>query len=250
MIANIKPGILVAMRTKIVGGVEYQKKDLEPPIDSPDADVKRWETTRVIDDPEEYDRARAARSAAQAVVNRVCVRSDFGLLCPETKENDLNAAIAAARQLASTHNASSTHTQVEVYVLKGRVADSDEEAVKGIAAEVRALLDGMSAGIDAADPEAIRKAATRARRMGAMLDAASAGKVAAAVTEARDAAKQIVRRVIDGSEAAETVVAEVDRTLIDAARFMFLDLDPVAEPSEPMPEESREVGAILTEEAV
>ncbi len=235
MIANIRPGILVALRTRVAGGVEYQREDLDAATeDAPaGATVEKWNTTRIVEDLGEYDRAKACRGAAQAVIGRVCVRTDFGLLCVGSREAELDAAVAAAQELARAHNATAEHTRVEIYALKGRVAETDDEAAKGIASEVRALLEGMDAGITKGDPKAIREAASRARKLAQLLDNETAVKVSDAVAEAREAARVIVKRVIEGGEAVEAVVKEISSEARDAARFVFLDMEPVAEISEP-----------------
>lgn len=244
MIANIRPGILVAMRTRIVGGVEYRREDLPPPEDVREgADARRWETVRVVDDPEEWESARAARGAAQSAVGRVCLRTDFGLLCPESREAELDAAVGASRELAAAHNRRKGGARVEVYVMKGRVASTDQEAARGIAAEVRGLLDEMRAGIGACDAEAVRAAASRARRMGQMLDDDAARAVGEAVSEAREAAREIVRRVGEGGEEAAAVAETLGRAAIDSARCMFLDVDAPAapEPAPPAPRRDLDV---------
>ncbi len=163
----------------------------------------------------------------------MCVRTDFGLLCLASRESELDAAIGAAQELARLHNQGAEHTRVEVYALKGRVAETDDEAAKGIASEVRALLDGMSEGIAKADPAQIREAASRARKLGALLDDATSLKVSDAVSEAREAARVIVKRVVDGGESIEAVVKEIKTEAQETARFAFLDMDPVADIAEP-----------------
>ncbi len=244
MIANIRPGILVALKTHVTGGVEHLREEVAPEATAPEGgSAQTRKTTTIVEDVEELDRARAARSAALAAIGRVCVRTDFGLLCLASREGELDAAVAAAQALALEHNRGAQHTSVEVYVLKGRVAESDAEATKGIAAEVRGLIDGMSAGIAAADPKAIREAASRARKLGALLDESTSLKVSDAVAEAREAARVIVKRVVDGGEEAATVVAELKTEAQDLARFAFLDLDPVAEIAEPI-ESARDLDII------
>lgn len=233
MIASLKPGILVALRTAVRGGVEYRRTDLEPEAPEGTAAIERWETTRVVECPEEHERARAVRSAATNLIRRVCVATDFGLLCPEARESALDEATTAAKALADEHNRTAEHTRVDVYVMKGRIASSDEEAARGIAAEVRGLLDGMERGILAGDPVAVREAASRARKLEQVLDDAAAKKVGEAVSEARSAAREIARRVIDSGEAIETVVTEIRRERIETARFAFLDVDPVTDITEP-----------------
>lgn len=226
----LKPGLLVSLKTSIKGGVNYQRVDLEPEHDTAEgARIARWETTREVPDPTEFERAIKARSAARSVITATCCASSFGLLCPTTREADLDDAITEARKIADAHNAGAALSQVQVYVLVGRVASDDAEAARAIGAEVRELLDLMRAGIAAANPDAIREAAGKARALGSMLDESVAGRVTEAIVEARKAAREIVARVSKAGETAAQVVAECSVARIDAARFAFLDLDDGAE---------------------
>lgn len=222
----LKPGFLVSLKTGLRGGITYNRQELDPDhVDENGARVATWQTTREIPDPAEFERATGARSRARAAVAAVCCPSSFGLLCPTSKEPDLQAAIARARDIVREHNASAAQTQIEVYVLVGRVASDDAEAARAIGSEVRGLLEAMRAGIAAADPSAIREAATRAKNLGGMLSPDVSGQVSAAIVEARAAARAIAKRVQKAGELAADVVAQCSTTRIESARFSFLDFD-------------------------
>lgn len=223
---TLRPGLLVSLKTSVKGGVAYRRVDLDPEHETPEGTQEaRWETTRTIEDPAEFERAVKVRSKCRSVVTAVCAASDFGLLCPTLREKELEAATAEARKIAAEFNASATRCQIEVYTLVGRVASDDAEAARAINSEVRELLDAMEAGAKAADPEAIRAAANRARSLGAMLTEEAAGKVNSAIEQARAAAREIVKRVSKAGELAATVAAELKVDAIQTARFAFLDLD-------------------------
>ena len=240
MIANIKPGILVALKTTVSGGVEHLREELAPEAAAPEAGSARThKTTTIVENVEDHESAKVARSAARSTIARVCVLTDFGLLCPAEKEADLDEAIDAAQEMADKHNASSDTTRVSIFVMKGRVAETDDEAARGIAAEVRGLLETMDRGVAEGNVEAVRAAANRARKLTQVLDESAGNKLADAVAEARDAAREIVKRVIDGGEALEIVVREIKTEARDTARFAFLDTGdepaPVAAIAEPLP---------------
>lgn len=223
--STIRPGILVAVKSSVTGGVDYTVSDL--PVDyngENGSTVERWETTKVVIDPKEHEAAIRARGKALSAIRAVCYATSFGLLCPEEREVQLDEAIQRARELATTHNAGATHTRVVIRVLKGRVADSDEQAARAIGAEVVSLIDSMSTAIDRLDPAAIRDAANRARQVQAMLTEDLGRKVGEAVAAARKAATQIVRRVEKGGEEAAIVLADIQRDAIETARYAFLDL--------------------------
>ena len=225
----LKPGLLVSLKTSVRGGVDYQRQEIGQDHTTAEGErVAKWETTRTITDPAEYERAVQARGKARNTITTVCCDSSFGLLCPDTREQELQAAIEAARQLANDYNKTAAASRIEVYVLLGRVAQNDVEAARAISAEVRELLDDMKAGITSADPEIIRDAANKARQIGGMLTDETAAQVSAAVNEARKAARDIVKRVEKAGEQAGKVVAELSIKSIEAARFAFLDMGDTA----------------------
>ena len=232
--STLKPGLLVSLKTSVRGGADYQRNEIEADHATETGErIAKWETTRTIADPEEYERAIQARGKARNTVSAVCCASSFGLLCPSARELELQQAIEAARQIAEEYNRTATVSRVEVYVLLGRVAQDDVEATRAIGAEVRDLLESMQAGIKLADPEIIRDAASKARAIGGMLTEQAAERVSAAVSEARKAARDIVRRVEKAGEISTKVVAELSVKAINEARFAFLDLDaPAAVTSE------------------
>jgi len=231
MLANLKtstlrPGLLVSVKTSIRGNVKYDAVILEGEHVTDDGAMeKRWETTKTVADPAEHDRAVKARSKALATVRGVCSHSAFGLLCPENKTAELDAAIAEARKIADAFNETAGLTRLSVNILAGRVAQDDVEAVRAINGEIRDLMDDMSEGVANLSVKKIRDAANKARSLGAMLTPDASAKVKGAIEAARKAARDIVK-------AGEQAAVEVDRAAIKAiteSRTAFLDLDDAGE---------------------
>lgn len=223
----IRPGLLVSLKSSVAGGVTYQRVELE--VDAATAageaaDVQRWETTKTVDDKEEHERATKCRSKALGLIRKVCQATSFGLLCPESQEGALDAAVTAARQLVDAHNESASSTRVGLYVIKGRVASNDAEAAKAITSEIAGLVIQMTNGINTFDPKAIREAADKARELSAMLSEDKQEKVNAAIAQARAAARTIVKRIQNEGEARETVLLDIQRGQIESARIAFLDM--------------------------
>lgn len=243
----IRPGLLVALKSTVSGGVQYKRIDLDAPGEAATgttagdpALVTRWETTRIIDDPAEHERAVKARGKAVGEIRSACSVTTFGLLCPVDREAELDAAVSRARAIVDAHNANATCTRIAIYTIKGRIASTDEEAARSIASEVTALLDTMSRGIDQMDVKAIREAATRAAEMGAMLGNEQVERVTSAVEQARKAARTIVKRIEKKGEDAAAVLQDIQRGEIEKARFAFLDMDtPAIEISAPVADVGR-----------
>jgi hypothetical protein len=220
----IRPGLLVSLKSTLRGGVQYQKQTIQPETAVGASTVASWNTTREIADAQEHARAVVARGKARALITRVCCPSSFGLLCPVDSEQALAAAILEAQAVANAHNATSRHTRVDLYCFTGRIADSDEQAARAIASEVRDLIRDMERGIRAANPDVIRAAANSARALAGMLSDETERKVSLAIAEARRAARTIVSRVEKAGEVAAEVVADLKMEALQSARFAVLDM--------------------------
>lgn len=227
---TLRPGLLVSLKTSVRGNIDYQKRTIEQDTTTETGALRaKWETTRIISDPAEHEAAEKARSKASSLVRGVCVRSEFGLLCAEKDAEQLEDAIRQARIVADEFNATARLSHVSVYVITGRVAGDDVEAVRAINSEVRDLLENMAAGVQAFDVDRIRDAANRARNIGAMLPTETQAKVQQAIDAARSAARQMVKA---GETAAQEIDAAALRRITDA-RTAFLDLDDAQEIATP-----------------
>lgn len=219
---TLRPGLLVSLKTSVTGNVKYRKEEIVR--DHLTEDGRReaaWQTERVINDPKEHEDATTLRSKASGIIRRVCAHSAFGLLCPEDRTTELDDAIGEARRLVDEFNRSAKITRVGIYVMAGRIAPDDVEAVRAINSELRDMMQDMETGLQNLDVKAVREAASRARRIGTMLSPEAAARVQLAIDTARGAANRI-------NAAGEQAAAEIDRAAIKRigeTRMSFLDLD-------------------------
>lgn len=227
---TLRPGLLVSLKTTLTGNINYAKRTIEAEhVTATGAARAKWETERTISDPAEHENAEKARAKAGSLIRSVCARSAFGLLCAEQDADKLEDAIREARQIADDFNKTARLSHVAVYIICGRVAPDDVEAVRAINSEIRDLMSDMADGVRALDVEKIRDAANRAKNVGAMLPTETMARVQAAIDVARKAARQIVKA---GEQAAIEVDEQVIRQ-ITQARTAFLDLDDAREVETP-----------------
>jgi len=220
-VETLRPGFLISLKTSVKGNVKYDKRDIASETTADGKQVAEWETKRVIADPVEFKKAGEARGKARSLINSVCVASAFGLLCPEAGQAELDAAVKAAHEVVDNFNSTATLTRVSVYVMVGKIAADDVEAVRAINSEVSDLLGQMQDGLKNLDVKAIRDAANKAKGIGQMLSPDAAVRIQLAIDAARSSARKIV-------QAGETAAAEIDLRAIRAvteARTAFLDLD-------------------------
>jgi hypothetical protein len=227
----------VSLKTTVKGGIRYYRTDLEDEEVAEETEgiaasiagnleeVTRWKTTRVIDDVAERERAMTARNEGARLVRGICSETGLGLLCPVSREDELNEAIKRARQIATEFNETAATNRLSIYALKGRIAETDEEATRALTAEVRGLLEQMDGGIRDLDVKKIRDAASKARAMGQMLDVSQQERVGDAITAARKAAREITKRVTKAGEDGGVVLRDLYVKPIDNARFAFIDSD-------------------------
>jgi hypothetical protein len=217
--STLRPGFLVSLKTSCRGNVSYDKVDLENERTGVTSKAK-WETTRTIADLAEFEAAKKAQTRASHSIRSVCTLSAFGLLCPESEGERLEQAIADARQIVDEFNSTAGLTRLHVYVIAGKIAQDDVEAIRAINSEVRELMEDMATGIKNLDVKVIRDAATKAKQLGNMLSPEAEARVRIAIDTARDAAKQIVKA---GESAAIEIDARAIRKITEA-RTAFLDM--------------------------
>lgn len=236
--STLRPGLLVALKTSVRGNVQYRKVTIEADHETDVGErLARWETERRIVDPKEHEEATTLRSKARTIIAGVCANSAFGLLCPEDKAEDLARAVEKARLLADDFNARARLTRIDLYIMTGRIAPDDAEAIRAINSEMRDLMDSMQRGLQNLDVKTVRDAANRARSVGQMLSPKAQERVSLAIEAARSAARKIIK-------AGETAGAEIDAqaiTFIQQQRTAFLDLDGAAEIEAPVAAEGRAV---------
>lgn len=236
--STLRPGLLVALKTSVKGNVQYKKVTIEADHETDVGErLAKWETERRIVDPREHEEATTLRSKARTIISGVCANSAFGLLCPEDKEEELARAVEKARLLADDFNARARLTRIDLYVITGRIAPDDAEAIRAINSEMRDLMDTMQRGLQNLDVQTVRDAANKARNVGQMLSPKAQERVALAIEAARSAARKITK-------AGETGVAEIDAqtiAFIQQQRTAFLDLDGGAEIEAPVAAEGRAV---------
>jgi hypothetical protein len=220
--STLRPGLLVSLKTSIHGNVAYKVNEIEEDhLDDDGVRRATWQTERTIRDPAEHEEAIKVRTRCRSLITGVCSTSSFGLLCPEAWEGRLADAVEEAQEMVAAFNRRAALTRISVYVLVGRIAESDSEAVRASNSDIRELLDTMESGLTRMDVKMVREAATRARSLGAMLSEDASEQVAEAITMARRAARVIVRAGAEG----ETEINKEALDVLARARVSFLDLD-------------------------
>jgi hypothetical protein len=229
--STLRPGLLVSLKTSIRGNVQYVRRDMkvEKKVLKNGEEHAKWETERTIANKAEHERACQTRSLCRMAITRPCASSAFGLLCPEALADELEQGIAESNRLVDEFNATAELTRLSVYVMKGKIAQDDVEAVKAINSEVRELLQTMEEGLKNLDAKSVREAASKAKNIGSMLAPDAEAKVRIAIDAARASATAIAK----AGEQASLVVDTITIKKIAEQRTAFLDMGEAQEIATP-----------------
>lgn len=217
---TIRPGYLVNIRTSIKGNVEYTKSE-ETVRTEGGTEVSEWTTERLVKNAKEQAEAVEIRSKARQMVAGICIQTEFAMLCLASRRAELDEAFDRARALCVEFNRNSTYTRIKFVGVAGFIADNDETAIKAIRSEMTELLEEITAGIDGLDPERVKDAAARAKKIGNMLPDEMQVRLNDTLKDVRKVAKKMV-------EAGEQVAIEIDAEVLNKitfARTAFLDID-------------------------
>lgn len=222
---TIRPGHLVTLSTKIIGGRTYEREDLSDERTESGAEVEEWRTVKVTTDPEEYERAVQVRSRVRSLFKSAAVQTPFGLICPTEDIAALDAAQEQAAVLVREFNDTASTCEVHFTTLRGEIAESTREAIRAIREETAELLRSLDDASRAGEVRTIREIATRATQMGKLLAEESAGRdsLTQAVNAARRVARDIVRRVEKSGEEMAEVLEQANLSPISQARFLFME---------------------------
>lgn len=219
---TLRPGLLVGMSTSLHGNVRYQVEEIKAAsVTSAGTLESEWNTRKTVIDPAEHEAAIKERTKIRGLILSVCSRSEFGLLCPNNKQDELREAISEARELSDKFNRRAKTTHIRFNVICGRIAQDDVETVRAITGEVRSLMEAMQDGVKSLDVKTIRDAANKAKQVGEMLSPEAAKRLEVAITVARQSARKIAK-------AGDVAAKEIDRAAlrkISQARTSFLDIN-------------------------
>lgn len=221
-IRTLKPGILVSLKTHQAGNRSYKKREIETAhITDSGTEVSRWDTTRIVFDPEEAKEAGQVANRARYLVTRLCAETAHGPLCPVERRDELNAAIVEAREMVADFNARASFTRIDFNVICGEIVADDVNTARALFSETERFMAEMQDGLKELDVKKVRALCVKTLGVGQMLAPDANAAAVLAVNAAREACKKIVA-------AGEQVAMAIDQNAIDTiglARNSFLDFD-------------------------
>lgn len=218
----LRPGVLVVMSTSIKGNKSYIVDQVEDEHTDAEGQLRaKWETTKLIADPVEHKLAVQTRGKVRSLITGVCVKSDFGYICPDERKDELQKRIDEAEKLTDAFNENSELSQLKFYVLRGQVAQDDVQAARALSSELQELVEKMQDGFAKMDADGVRDAANKMVSIGQMLSPDAKRQVDGTVKAVRAMCRQI-------KKAGDEIAIEIDDVVLDklaAARTSFLNVD-------------------------
>lgn len=230
----LKPSFIVGLSSSVRGGIAYNREELENKTEG-GTEISKWNTTRTIDDKEEYEKAIKIRGKACSLIRSLCHHTGHYLFCPLEKEAELDVAIEEAKALVEKTNADLVYSRIDIFPIKLEFVNDEKEVARMMRAEVTELIEEMQKGINSLNATDIRAAANKARELSGALDENQSKVLGEAIAQARTAARAIVKRIEKQGEKAEVVLAEIKQNELVKARTAFLDLSAEEEETEALP---------------
>lgn len=126
---KIEPCILVIDQIKVDRAVKYVRRNEQVLKSADGSEQAIWETERVYKSRQEVTKANTTYNAARAFLRGVSAATDIGFICPVSRQTELNAAVAKAKQLVDDANATFSHCYVRFRVVCTRIEPTNEEGV-------------------------------------------------------------------------------------------------------------------------
>lgn len=137
-------------------GLHYTRETLSETVIG-DREEKRFETLRVYENKPEALRAKAVREAARIRLMKVCSRTVLGLVCPASKERELEAILGEIQALVDAANREFVRCRVDYAVVPIRIEHDNARAQNALRAEIRRHAERLLEASRAGDPEEIRR---------------------------------------------------------------------------------------------
>ncbi len=256
-VQTIKPGILIAGKASIKGGIHY-KRDYEEPIFEEDSLIREWHTQQLVDDEKEHASAKKLQNKIASMINRICAHTPIGPICRNERKDELVGVLAEIRAQRDTFNNKAKTCQITTHHALFEVQSDNQTAVAAIADQVAEMADKVNSALTVQDlkalrqtpkrwlkgmspdaimeldeekrnailararAELIRKAIADVRGVHQLLPQSASKEMVSVVVKARDIARKLCKRVEKKNEALDSVINEVDLGGIRRTRNMFI----------------------------
>ena len=226
---TIQPGIAVMMTSSIVGGPSYKKLNIDLTDEElqeitgveemPEGEVRKWETTRIIEDVPGYKAALTVRNRARDGVRGVCVRTQFGEICPLGREDDLNRKIADGQLDVQTFNSNNDHLKINWHCLKAYIRGSDTQALEAIHSTINEALAEMHDAYETGNYKKLRSVSKMLNQHKKILESGTlaTSHLDEAIKNARAAARKFLARCEKGTETIRQIQWAVSSSPMRAA---------------------------------
>lgn len=230
--SELRECYLVAARISVRGGIKYSHANEQTETEG-SKEIAQWETTRRVDDKEEYSRAQSIRNRYNRAVRGLGVESPIGIIVPMDREDLIEDLDRQWSETVDEFNRAARYSTIRMDLEKFEIKGENMRAMENMLGSMRETLGDLKDAINSADYEEIRDVVKRMRGWVSVLPDEQASSVQKAIDDARTQAREIRKALVKKGEQIEEVKRTVSVASVDLARFALLDDAPDVDPDAP-----------------
>jgi len=221
---TLKPVLLIAAHLRIGGGQRNIILDRQTEADGL-RQVRRWKTTNIIENIEEYKKAQALVSTCWRMIDKLSPKLTFARVLAKENEQEFITTIATVRKLFAKANAEFPTVNLTCAFLKGEIVSDDRAAAMDIQNDLKAVAAELKAAVAVNDAKAIKAAVVKMKGLDTLVPDIQGKAMLAAVKVAKSLANKIEKLGEDKAAEIEAVKKELDLAPVDELRFAFVEAD-------------------------
>jgi hypothetical protein len=191
---NIKPSILVIDKIKIDRAVTYDHVELDSVQHVDGSETKRWETERTYKSLEETQEANSVYQKARYRIRSVCMKTDVGFVCPQTRIRELAAAIDEARVMADEANSRFSYCHIKFRVVCTKLEPGDPDHTEALREAIVEQTTAIKDALENFDASKARQLISASKHMvGVIADPTTKASLESMRDEASALAKEMAR---------------------------------------------------------
>lgn len=129
LVMKIEPCIVVRDTLTVERAVRYDRRNHTVTNNPDGSEDATWEGKRHYKNRQEAQQADRIYAQARSKLRSVCLRTDLGFICPESKKAELDQAIEAARKVVEDANAGFQYCHVNFRVVLLELKPANEDGV-------------------------------------------------------------------------------------------------------------------------
>lgn len=189
---TIEPCILVRDRVTVDRAVKYHRTELGKQVNDDGSEDAKWETERHYKNRGEAMKADRVYHSVRSKLQEVCLKTGIGFVCPLSRKQELEEAVARGKQLVDEFNAEATHCHIRFLVVCTEITPANVEGVQLLRDTLNHSASSIREALQNFNPAKARDAVRASKKM---VDVLSDNATKKELQEACDEAKVLCREI-------------------------------------------------------